>query len=169
MLAWGVLVTESQRHRLAISELSANGFEHFQPYRESVKIRRGNHIRTRIPYFGRYMFVALCEAWRQITKLRGVAGILLDNQTLTPLRVCSAQLQNVRDKCDRNGVIFDQELSVTGLKYGDRVYVEKGSFGFIEGTYDGIIGKNKEQASFIMFGSEKKVTFKTGELKAMGK
>lgn len=167
MTAWGVLVTESQRHKLAADELTSGGFEYFQPYRELVKVYRGRKVRTRVPYFGRYMFVALCDAWRQVVGLRGVSGILLDPSSLNPIRVDPRELQEVRDRCDRNGVI-ESPSAGSAFKYGDEVYVEEGPLAFMRGTYDGTVGKKREAAKFFLFGREQRVTFKVGELKLVG-
>ena len=165
---WGVLVTERQRHRLALDQLACHGIEYFQPWRELVRVTRGFYHRQRVPFFGPYLFVAICSAWRTLPGLRGVAGLLLDSDRLEPLTVDPKQLQAVRNRCDRNGVVRDLEPPRAGLRYGDGVFVENGPLAFLHGTYDGQVGRHKEAALFVMFGRERRVMFPVGELKPLG-
>jgi transcription antitermination factor NusG len=163
--SWGIAISQPQRHRIALDQLQSSNFEFFQPWREQIIISHGKHRRLRIPYFGRYIFVVICEAWAQILKLRGIASMLLNPETLHPLSVDLRQLQAVRSLCDRHGIIHQPESQKYKLHYGDQVYAEKGPFANLRGVYDCRIGKHREAAVFTMFGAEQRVLFKLGELK----
>jgi transcription antitermination factor NusG len=166
-MQWGVLVTEPQRHRIATETLADHGFEFFMPWRELVRISRGRHHRTLIPYFGRYVFVTLCEAWERLPSLRGVSSMLLHSETLLPWRVDSCELDAIRVLCDERGVVREEQRIDDGLHYGDLVYVELGPFANLRGVYDCRIGKHREAATFVMFGREQRVMFRCGELKKL--
>ena len=167
-LAWGVCVSEPQRHRLASEQLAEHDFEFFIPLREHKTVKRGRHHRVLIPYFGRYIFIALTELWVGVLALRGVACILIERENLTPLHVDPDELAAVRKLCDRRGVI--RIPPIKGLCLGDVVRVDHGPLAHLRGVYDGAVGRNREAAVFAMFGGQHRALFRTGELRlALGK
>lgn len=164
---WGVAVSQPQRHRLATEQLRASSVEYFLPMRENVTVSRGRHHRLLVPYFGRYIFIAVCEAWEKILDLRGVAGILLNPETLRPWQVDRSELEAVRAMCNERGIVKETvAVQTCGLRYGDSVYVDHGPLANIRGSYDGKIGRHREAALFVMFGREQRVIFEVGELRA---
>jgi transcription antitermination factor NusG len=170
MVAWGVLMTEPQRHQLASEQLTAHSFEFFLPMREHTQVAHGRHHKMLIPYFGRYVFVVICEAWEKILELRGVSSLLLERKTLFPWLVDSDQLAYVRSQCDENGIVRPAPVPpVKKLRYGDVVYTENGPLANKPGVYDCVVGKNREAALFNMFGRENRVLFLLGELKPVSR
>jgi transcription antitermination factor NusG len=143
------------------------------PWREQLTIARGRHNRTLIPYFGRYIFFALSGAWQCVIGLRGVAGVIMNEQATAPRHVDLGELLAVHDQCDSNNIIRGEDQSASKqlkklLSYGDTVYVDKGPFAHLKGVYDGKVGRRREAAKFWMFGGEHRVLFKAGELQMLG-
>jgi transcription antitermination factor NusG len=160
-------VTQPQRHRVASEQLSENRFQFFLPWREEIRVARGRSRRIRIPYFGRYIFVVICDAWESILTMRGIAGMLLHPESLRPWLVNAADLDRVRALCDGHNVVHEPIKPVRGLCYGDLVYPKDGPLANIRGVYDAKVGKKREAAVFNMFGREQRVVFRRGELQAV--
>lgn len=163
--SWGCIVAHYQQVKLVGGALSSRGIEHFIPLIESLSIVRGRHLRDHRPLLGEYIPVAISNGWRDLLQLRGVHGILL-NESGFPAQLLARELEWLRGQCD-NGVYRRTIPTETGFIYGQRVTPATGPLANRVGHYDRQTRRGEDIALFLLFGSEKKVTFKSGELLAV--
>jgi hypothetical protein len=181
MADWGVLVSQPQRHRLVADGLTARSVEYFMPMME-VRSRRRKEL---YPLFGRYVLVVVSQGWEALQYLRGVAGIMLEpeprhmvdgeyhgepgsTERLVPALICESELIRVMGQCV-DGVWQDPSKTATPQKdfvYGQAVTPTSGPFTNHVGVFDSKTRKGGDAAFFKLFGVERRMIFKAGELTA---
>lgn len=179
MADWGVLVAQPQRHRLVAEGLTARSVDYFMPMLEIKRRRR----REQHPLFGRYVVVAVDHGWRALQFIRGVAGIMLepeprnlvegefkgsvdDVKRMVPALICEHELNWVKAQCVDNVWQDPNKPAGGGFNYGQAVTPISGPFQFHIGVYDGKTRKGGDAAFFKLFGMERRIIFKRGELTA---
>lgn len=165
MQDWGVIIVQPQRHKLVADELTQNNFEFFLPKERSRAVVSGRRVETTRPLLGRYVLVVINSAWRALIALRGVASMIMDRSCPVPqpLLVCPKEVDYIRAQCD-GSIVRASENVVSGFTYGDKVMPKSGPFMHSVGSYESAFGKHREVATFVLFGKERKLTFKSGEL-----
>jgi Transcription termination factor nusG len=162
--AWGVLLAKQQKHALVVIGLSACGVEYFLPVVENTFIINGRHVHRKHPLLGRYILFVIDELWKNLSRLRGVAGIILNVEKLYPARVDDKALDAIRAMCVDNVYSPRAVASSCGFVYGQRVTSEHGPLAYKVGRYDGAASRHREVAMFNLFGREQRIVFKAGEL-----
>lgn len=162
---WGVLV--AQRHSIGAVDdaLTIRGVDHFIPLIETLLIVRGRHVREQRPMLGDYIPIAIDAAWKSLIRLRGVAGILL-NEIGFPAQVMPTEMLRLHDMCD--DCVYRSTMIDESFAYGQRVTPKDGPFVYYTGRYDGKANKRGDDAAlFLCFGREQRVVFKPGDLLAV--
>lgn len=163
---WGVLV--AQRHCVSSVDdiLTQRGVDHFIPQIETLLIVHGRHVREQRPMLGDYIPIAIDAAWKSLIRLRGVAGILL-NEIGFPAQVLPHEMNRLHAMCD--DCVYRSTLQEDeGFAYGQRVTPRDGPFVYYTGRYDGKANRRGDEAAlFLCFGREQRVVFKSGELLAV--
>jgi transcription antitermination factor NusG len=161
---WGVIISQPQRHKVAVQSLVADGFEYFLPLREICHVSHGRHVCKRFPLFGRYVFVSIIDCWQRLLSMHGVSGMLL-TLDLEPALVNLNQLELIRKECNEYSVRREApNRSPTGLVRGQEVKPTSGAFMGMPGIYDGLVNKNYEAAIFDMFGGKQRIVVRRGVL-----
>jgi transcription antitermination factor NusG len=163
--SWGCLVAHYQQVKLVGDALSLRGIDHFIPKIESLSVVRGRHLRELRPLLGEYIPVSIYCGWRELLRLRGVHGILL-NESGFPAQILHRELEWLRGQCD-NGIYRRSIPTERGFQYGQKVTPADGPLANRVGHYERCNRRGEDIALFLLFGSEKKVTFKSGELLAV--
>ena len=164
--SWGILLSQHQRVKLVSEALTVLGVDHFIPLIESLKIVRGRHIRERRPLLGNYIPFAVDASWKSLMRLRGVAGIML-NDCWLPAQVLQSEMERLHAMCD-DSVYRSSVVEKHGFEYGQRVSPKEGPFAYHTGRYDGKANKRGDVAAlFQLFGREQRVVFKSGDLLAV--
>lgn len=165
---WGVLVAHRHQNEPVVEELTRWGVDHFMPLIEVLTISRGRHLRHRRPLLGEYIPVAINSAWDSLHKIKGAAGVMLDAVSDMPAMILPHELQRLRDSCD--GDVYrsaDGPIDDKGsFTYDAKVTPREGPFAFQVGHYDGRT-KHNDVARFVLFGQERKIRFKPGDLLAV--
>ena len=158
----GILVAQHQRLKLAEENLVSRNVDFFLPREEISIVVHGRHVREYRPIFGNYILIAITAAWKSLMRMRGVAGILM-NESDYPARVLPHEVEWIKAQCV-NGVYRPRMIeSQRGFTYGQRVTPIEGPFAYHVGRYDHRT-KRGDTALFVLFGQEQKVTFKPGDL-----
>lgn len=115
---------------------------------------------------GDYIPIAIDAAWKSLIRLRGVAGILL-NEIGFPAQVLPHEMNRLHAMCD--DCVYRSTLQEDeGFAYGQRVTPRDGPFVYYTGRYDGKANRRGDEAAlFLCFGREQRVVFKSGELLAV--
>lgn len=190
---WGVLVTERLRkNHIEVKEsLNRIEVESFVPLIENEIVVRGHLVRRVTPLFGRYIFFVVTDAWRLVSMVKGVRGLMLtrsrkydgsfgpdddDGNTEYEEEQCPAiadpaQIRAMQEFCC--GEMYQKPVRLPDdLVYGQRVTTTTGPFAYHVGRYDGPMprkrgkrGKRRREAAlFDIFGREQRVVFAAGSL-----
>lgn len=160
---WGVLLSKHQKHKLVKDGLSDSGVQYFLPLIETTTIVNGRHVNAARPLLGRYIFFVIDELWKNLSQLRGVAGMMLNVDRDYPARVDDGALDAIRTMCIGD-VYSPRAVEMQGFVYGQRVAPQTGPLAYHVGRYDGVASKHREAALFNLFGKDQRIFFKSGEL-----
>jgi transcription antitermination factor NusG len=160
--SWGVIVALHQCQRVVSDGLTARQIEHFIPMEKRWRVVRGRRSDVHYPLFGRYILTTICSAWREIKNMRGVAGMLC-NEDGFPAQCLTHEVERIRKLCNNNVFIEEDNCKVAGFVYGQRVTPKSGPLAFHVGKFDSV-KRSSEAAIFNLFGREQKVVFRKGDL-----
>lgn len=165
-VSWGVIIAQHQRNKLVSEALVNLGIEHFIPLIESLSIVRGRHVREQRPLLGEYIPIAINKDWKSLLRVRGVTGILL-NELGFPAQVLPREMDRLHAMCD-GGLYRSTNVEAGGFEYGQRVSPRDGPLSSQTGRYDGKVNRRGDNAAlFLLFGVEKRIVFKAGDLLAV--
>ena len=123
-----VVQTQPQRERLAVKELSNQGFRTFLPcLKHPPRVWKGKFLEPRLePLFPKYLFVQLSlteEPWRSINGTRGVIRVMcMDSERPSPVP------QEAMLRLLAAGEMIDVQSAGLPFNPGDTVEFQSGSF-----------------------------------------
>lgn len=121
---WYVAQVQPRKEAWAVEHLQRQGFRTFFPRFYKQQVRRSQFIRTLVPVFPGYIFVAFDldrHPWTAIRSTRGVTR-LVGASVGAPQAVQSATMALLFQRC-RDEIMIDQ---FGGLKPGDQVLINAG-------------------------------------------
>lgn len=159
---WAIAVTEPQAEAKAVANVGKLGHEVFYP-KVIRRIRyRGKRIQVICPLFPGYFFAWLEPwSWRKLFDVRGIAGLFMQGEKVAIVQ--ANEMQDLKNRCDRNGVY--RETEPARLRVGQRVLVQSGVFTGKIGVFDGVRGQH-EAVLVDLLGSQTRVLLKEGSLVA---
>lgn len=159
-------MAQHQSYTAVGKSLLSFGVDYFIPMIETLTVVHGRRVREQRPLLGDYIPIAITGVWKSLLSVRGVRGILLNTDGL-PAQVLPGEMNRLREMCNEDGVYQTTEEEAAGFSYGQRVTPKDGPFVYHVGRYDRRTKRGNDVALFCLFGGEKQVTFKCGELLAV--
>jgi transcriptional antiterminator RfaH len=124
-LAWYLVQCKPNAERVAVQNLSNQGFNSFLPLQKLTN-RRAQTFQTPLrPLFPGYLFVEINASnvdWRKINSTRGIVRLV--RFSLYPHPVPASVMQSLFANCNEGNIFEPEEV----LKAGDRIQVTQGPF-----------------------------------------
>ncbi len=141
MDAWYLLYTKPQGERLALENLTRQGYRAYLPMLRARRRRERRYYDVVVPMFPRYLFLQLSdqnEDWGPIRSTIGVANMVrfASHAAVVP----GALVDALRKREDADGV---QCLPEVKLKPGDRVRIRDGAMAGYEAIFEASSGKER--------------------------
>ncbi|SMH55437.1 transcription termination/antitermination protein NusG [Maritimibacter sp. HL-12] len=122
---WYLAQIKPNSHRIAERNLLRQGFEVFLPMTRVTRRQSGRFIESHAPLFPGYIFIAfdpVQSGWRSVNSTLGITRLV--NLGGAPATVPDALVENLRARCDAEGVVVPLE----DLVEGQEVRLTKGPF-----------------------------------------
>jgi transcription antitermination factor NusG len=125
-MAWWAVYSEPQREFLALKELAPVCAQAFLPYEQVTERRPGRGGRLgkptvrANPLFQRYLFVRDAVGVEEVSKIRGVFGVLTTGEGF-PLCVSVRDISRLFDACDEDGMISALDKTRLSLAFKGRL------------------------------------------------
>lgn len=154
---WCVVVTQPAVEPIAVGATMRLGYEVFYPKFIKRIRKQGRSIYLICPLLPGYFFVWLETQWQNLLKARGVHGLLTSAATGEVGFIHPAEMENLKQQCDRNGV-YNQPLKKP-LVLGQHVRISWGLLAGQVGVYEGVKSQKKAVVSFNVAGVAHKYLF----------
>ena len=141
MLAWYLIYSKPRQEKLALENLSRQGYEAYLPLIRYRRRRKGRYTAAIEPMFPRYLFIRLSDQtddWGPIRSTIGVSNLVRFGNEAA--RVPEELLALLQGRDDESGV---QDLPLPELKRGDQVRIVEGPMAGYEGIYHAQSGKER--------------------------
>jgi len=135
MQYWFLIYSKPRQERVALQELTNQGYTAYLPLIDVEKILRGTRVPAREPLFARYLFIRLdpegSKSWSPIRSTKGVANLVCFGQRHA--RVDDALVNAIKEGLQAAPIVCQH-------KTGEVVAIAAGPFRGLEAvfqTYDG--------------------------------
>lgn len=148
---WYVAQAQPRKEAWAVQHLQRQGFRTFFPQFYKQQVRRTEFVRSLLPVFPGYIFVAFdieCEPWTAIRSTRGVSR-LVGARGGIPHPVPPAAMDMLFERC-RDEIMVNQ---FGELKAGDQVLINTGPLAHRIAEVHSLTAEGRVALLFDMLGS----------------
>ena|SRR5258708_37775650 len=155
---WASARVELRREGVAQHFLELAGFEVYAPRVCEPRIRNGRRLKTLVPLFPSYVFIAIESAWHRARWSIGVAGLLMAGER--PAVVADRIIDDIRSR-ERNGIV---ELPERQLRPGDRVRILAGPFQGELALYQSMRPRERIEVLLQLLGRQSRIVLRCGDV-----
>ncbi len=162
MYAWYLLYSKPRQERLALENLTRQGYEVYLPLIRNRRRRGGRYAQVVEPYFPRYLFVNLndlTDDWGPIRSTIGVSKLIRFGDK--PAKVPDSLVNSLRDYEDESGI---QNLPPPEFANGDRVRIAEGAMAGYEGIFKAKTGRERVIVLLDIVGKSTPVQLSSGQI-----
>jgi transcriptional antiterminator RfaH len=150
---WILVTTQQGKERLAVQNISRQGYDLYLPMMREWVMRQGQKIEVARPLFPRYVFVFIRQQWSNLTGTYGVAGLVMDGKA--PRYVPERIIKGLREREDESGFVLLEDPD--GLRAGQKVRIDSGVLQGQIGIYQGMSGDERAIVLFNILGGERRL------------
>lgn len=161
---WFLAQYKPNSHRIAVRNLTRQGFPTFLPLLEETRRIQGKFTTRMRPLFQGYLFVALDPSqggWRAINSTNGITRLVSLGTEPTP--VPPDLVSQLRQRCDASGKLLPPRL----LQPGDQVTVSAGPFTDFVATIETVAPERRIWVLIEFMGGKTRVALSAEQVRAV--
>ena len=140
MDSWYIVQFKRNSHRIAVRNLSQQGFKTFLPLQSLTRQNQAKFLTNIEPLFPGYMFVSIDlgkEPWHKINSTLGVSRLICQDRI--PMKVPQEIVSALMSRCDSSGLLLPPE----SLASGDSVKILSGALANFIATVETVDSKQR--------------------------